>query len=67
MSISDCHTILSGTALLDQLEFNMNDIAKRFNKDLIIAEVSMGFTMDSYQEYEKLADSERQGVYATKT
>ena len=50
---------------LDQLEFNMNDIAKRFNKDLIIAEVSMGFTMDSYQEYEKLADSERKG-YATK-
>ena len=43
----------------------MNDIAKRFNKDLIIAEVSMGFTMDSYQEYEKLADSERKG-YATK-
>ena len=50
---------------LDQLEFNMNDIAKRFNKDIIIAEVSMGFTMDSYQEYEKLADSERKG-YATK-
>ena len=50
---------------LDQFEFNMNDIAKRFNKDLIIAEVSMGFTMDSYQEYEKLADSERKG-YATK-
>lgn len=25
----------------------------------------MGFTMDSYQEYEKLADSERKG-YATK-
>ena len=50
---------------LDQLEFNMNDIAKRFNKDLIIAEVSMGFTMDSYQEYEKLSDSERKG-YATK-
>lgn len=43
----------------------MSDIAKRFNKDLIIAEVSMGFTMDSYQEYEKLADSERKG-YATK-
>ena len=50
---------------LDQLEFNMNDIAKRFNKDLIIAEVSMGFTMDSYKEYEKLSDSERKG-YATK-
>ena len=50
---------------LDQLEFNMNDIAKRYNKDLIIAEVSMGYTMEDYKEYEKLTDEERKG-YATR-
>ena len=43
----------------------MNDIAVRYGKDLIIAEVSMGFTMDDYKDYEKLSDSERKG-YATK-
>lgn len=50
---------------LDQLEYNMNDIAVRYNKDLIIAEVSMGYTMEDYKEYEKLEDSERKG-YATR-
>ena len=50
---------------LKQLEDNMNDIAVRYGKDLIIAEVSMGFTMDDYKDYEKLSDSERKG-YATK-
>ena len=50
---------------LKQLEDNMNDIAVRYGKDLIIAEVSMGFTMDDYKDYEKLSDRERKG-YATK-
>lgn len=50
---------------LKQLEDNMNDIAVRYGKDLIIAEVSMGFTMDDYKDYEKLPDSGRKG-YATK-
>ena len=50
---------------LDALEFNMNDIAKRFGKELIIAEVSMGYTMEDYKDYEKLEDSERKG-YATR-
>ena len=50
---------------LDMLTNNMNDIAERYGKDLIVAEVSMGFTMESYQEYEQLADDERMG-YATK-
>lgn len=31
---------------------NMSDIAVRYHKDLIIAEVSMGFTMDDYATYE---------------
>ena len=50
---------------MDQLINNMNDIAVRYHKDLIIAEVSMGYTMEDYKAYEKLSDSERKG-YATK-
>lgn len=50
---------------LKQLEDNMNDIAKRYGKELIIAEVSMGFTMEDYGVYEKLEAHERKG-YATK-
>ena len=50
---------------MDQLINNMNDMAKRYHKDLIIAEVSMGYTMEDYKAYEKLSDSERKG-YATK-
>ena len=50
---------------LDDLSANMADIAKRYGKELIIAEVSMGFTMEDYKEYEKLSDEERKG-YATK-
>ena len=50
---------------MDQLINNMNDMAERYHKDLIIAEVSMGYTMEDYKAYEKLSDSERKG-YATK-
>lgn len=50
---------------MDDLIANMDDMAKRFRKDLIIAEVSMGYTMEDYREYEKLPESERKG-YATK-
>ena len=50
---------------LDMLEYNMNDIAERYNKDLIIAEVSMGYTMEDYAAYEGLKPEERKG-YATK-
>ena len=50
---------------LQMLNDNMNDIAKRYGKDLIVAEVSMGYTMEDYKAYEKLSDSERKG-YATK-
>lgn len=50
---------------LEDLRNNMNDIAVRYGKDLIVAEVSMGFTMEDYKEYEKLSDVERKG-YATK-
>ncbi|MCD8015276.1 MAG: glycosyl hydrolase 53 family protein [Lachnospiraceae bacterium] len=50
---------------LDMLQANMNDIARRYGKKLIVAEVSMGFTMEDYAAYEKLAASERKGM-ATK-
>lgn len=50
---------------LQSLEDNMNDIAVRYGKELIVAEVSMGYTMEDYKSYEKLEDSERKG-YATR-
>jgi arabinogalactan endo-1,4-beta-galactosidase len=43
----------------------MNDIAERYGKELIVAEVSMGFTMEDYASYEKLSPQERKGM-ATK-
>lgn len=50
---------------LQSLEDNMNDIAVRYGKELIVAEVSMGYTMEDYKSYEKLEESERKG-YATR-
>ncbi len=50
---------------LDDLSNNMKDIAKRYGKELVIAEVSMGYTMEDYADYEKLQPSERKGM-ATK-
>lgn len=51
---------------LEDLKNNMNDLAVRYGKELVIAEVSMGFTMEDYAGYEKLGPDERKG-YATKT
>ena len=50
---------------LQMFNDNMNDIAERYGKDLVIAEVSMGYTMEDYKNYEKLSDEERKG-YATR-
>lgn len=50
---------------LDMLTDNMNDIAERYGKELIVAEVSMGYTMEDYASYEKLPEHERKG-YATR-
>lgn len=50
---------------MDELEYNMNDAAKRYGKEIVIAEVSMGYTMEDYKEYEKLPDDQRKG-YATR-
>lgn len=50
---------------LADLKANMDDISVRYQKDLIVAETSMGFTMESYAVHEGLSDEERKG-YATK-
>ena len=47
---------------LADLAANMNDIAPRYGKDLVVVETSMGFTMDSYAVYEGLAAGERKGM-----
>lgn len=47
---------------LDDLANNMNDIAVRFGKELVIAEVSMGHTTKDYAAYEKLPPEKRKGM-----
>jgi arabinogalactan endo-1,4-beta-galactosidase len=47
---------------LEELEYNMRDMAARYGKQLIVAEVSMGFTMKDYGAYEELASSQRKGM-----
>lgn len=47
---------------LDDLLDNMNDIAVRYGKELVIAEVSMGHTTEDYGAYEKLAPEDRKGM-----
>lgn len=50
---------------LDQLEYNMRDLAKRYQKELVVAEVSMGFTMEDYRDREGDPDKRLKGM-ATK-
>lgn len=50
---------------LQDLEDNMHDISGRYGKELIVAEVSMGHTMEDYASYEQLGENERKGM-ATK-
>ncbi len=50
---------------LDDLTNNMTDVAARYGKELVVAEVSMGHTMEDYASYEKLGPDERKGM-ATK-
>ena len=47
---------------MSDLRNNMNDIAIRYGKELMIAEVSMGYTMEDYASYEKLEPHERKGM-----
>lgn len=49
---------------MEQLRENMNDLALRYGKDMIVAETSMGYTLEDYAGFEKLAASERKGMAA---
>ncbi len=45
---------------LEDLKNNLNDLANRYGKEMIVAETSYGFTMEDYDEYEEL--EERTGM-----
>lgn len=47
------------------LAANMNDIAVRYGKELIVVETSMGFTLEDYADVERLSPGERKGFAAT--
>ena len=49
---------------MSDLRSNMNDIALRYHKDLIVVEISTGFTVDDYQDREKFYSPERRGMAA---
>ena len=54
---------------LADLEYNMRDLAQRYGKELVVAQVSMGHTLEDYAvhqglksaEYEEMADKPFQG------
>lgn len=46
------------------LSANLNDIALRYGKDLILAEVSTGFTLKDYQDKERFYEAGRRGPAA---
>lgn len=50
---------------LDDLQLNMNDLAKRYGKTLIVAETSMGFSLEDYRSKEELAGGLGRGMAAT--
>ena len=47
---------------VDDLKKNMHDIALRYGKDLIVAEVSTGFTLEDYAAWEQLEPHMRKGM-----
>lgn len=47
---------------LEDLKNNMHDLAGRYGKDMIVAEVSTGFTLEDYASYEKLEARQRKGM-----
>ena len=50
---------------LTDLRENLNDIAVRYGKDLIVVETSMGFTLEDYSGREGLEPKDRKGMAAT--
>ncbi len=49
---------------MEGLGANMADVAERYKKPLIVAETSMGFSLDDYKDKEKLPDDLRRGMAA---
>ena len=49
---------------IDDLTFNMNDLAMRYEKDVLVAEISMGYTLEDYGSYEGLGPGQRKGMAA---
>ncbi len=46
---------------LEELEYNLKDIALRYGKPIVLAETSGYFSMDDYASYEKLDPEDRKG------
>lgn len=46
---------------LKELSANMDDVAARYGRDLVLVETSMGFTRESFASWEGLAEGERKG------
>lgn len=51
---------------MGQLRDNMNDLAVRYHKNLIVTETAAGFTLEDYQQYEKLPAEQRTGPAANR-
>lgn len=49
---------------MEQLRENMNDLALRYHKDMIVTETAAGFTLEDYRGYEKLPNEKRVGMAA---
>ena len=47
---------------LDALSFNMKDMARRYGKKIVVAEVSMGFSVEDYRRYEGLSEDQLKGM-----
>ena len=50
---------------IEGLARSMADAVERFGKDVMVVETSMGFTLEDYGAYEKLAPDQRKGMAAT--
>lgn len=49
---------------MEELRDNMNDLATRYHKDIIVTETAAGFTLEDYQKYEQLPPQRRVGPAA---
>jgi arabinogalactan endo-1,4-beta-galactosidase len=47
---------------MDALAANLDDLARRYGRDLVVVETSMGFTLADYAAHEGLAPGERKGM-----